>query len=108
IHPTGTQVLDDLGFMPALYAGGGVDVDGFAVVKEAPQPPTLLPYREIPRTRPTGFAMEHRDLVDAMRGDLRRRPGVELRFGQKVEEILRDEGGRACGVRTAEGPLRAR
>ena len=34
-------------------------------------------------------------------------PGVQLRFGQKVEEVLRDSGGRACGVRTSDGPLHA-
>lgn len=107
IHPTGAQVLDDLGFLPALRAHGGIDVDGFAVVKESPQPATVLPYREIKRSRETGFAMEHRDLVEAMRGEVVQRPGVELRFDQKVEEVLRDERGRACGVRTAAGVLRA-
>jgi 2-polyprenyl-6-methoxyphenol hydroxylase-like FAD-dependent oxidoreductase len=109
IHPTGAQVLDDLGFLPALRKGphGGVDVDGFAVIKEHGAPPTELPYREIPRTRTTGFAMEHRDLVEGMRGEIVRRPGVEVRYGQKVEEILRDSRGRARGVRTPAGELGA-
>lgn len=110
LHPTGTQVLEDLGFLPALRAHpqGGVDIAGFAVVPSVLSEPTVLPYREIPRTRPSGFAMEHRDLVEAMRGEIVRRPGVELRFGQKVEEVLRRAGGRVHGVRTAEGELRAR
>ncbi|MCS6915499.1 MAG: NAD(P)/FAD-dependent oxidoreductase [Myxococcales bacterium] len=107
IHPPGTQVLDNLGFLPALRARGGIDVDGFAVVKQQPLPPTLLPYREIPGGRPTGFAMEHRELVEGMRAEIVRRPGVELRLGHRVEEILRDGSGRACGVRTEHGPLRA-
>ncbi len=108
IHPTGAQVLDDLGFLPTLRAMGGVDVDGFAVVREPSLPPTQLPYREIPRARATGFAMEHRELVEGMRRVVQSLPGVELRFGNKVEEILRDERGRACGVRTSEGSLAAR
>ena len=108
IHPTGAQVLDDLGFLPTLRAMGGVDVDGFAVVRQPCLPPTQLPYREIPRARATGFAMEHRELVEGMRRVVQSLPGVELRFGNKVEEILRDERGRACGVRTSEGSLAAR
>ncbi len=108
IHPTGAQVLDDLGFLPALRRGGGIDVDGFAVVKEHGVGSTVLPYREVPHTRPTGFAMEHRDLVEAMRGEIVRRPGIELRYGQKVEAILRDGNGRVCGVRTASGKIHAK
>jgi 2-polyprenyl-6-methoxyphenol hydroxylase-like FAD-dependent oxidoreductase len=112
IHPTGAQVLDDLGFLPTLRSFGGVDVDGFAVVKAPGRDPTCLPYREIGEfidgARPTGFAMEHRDLVEGMRHEVMRRPGVEIRFGQKVEEVLRDAHGRACGVRTEAGPLHAR
>ncbi|MFO0577718.1 MAG: FAD-dependent monooxygenase [Polyangia bacterium] len=112
IHPTGAQVLDDLGFLPTLRAFGGVDVDGFAVVKAPGREPTCLPYREIgqhiPAARPTGFAMEHRDLVEGMRHEVMRRPGVEIRFDHKVEEVLRDASGRACGVRTEGGPLYAR
>lgn len=105
IHPTGAQVLDDLGFLPTLRRHGGIDVDGFAVVKDKTREPTRLPYNEIPRTRPTGFAMEHRDLVEGMREHLGTRPGVEIRFGNKVDEVLRDDAGRAAGVRTGNGDV---
>lgn len=108
IHPTGAQVLDELGFLPTLRALGGVDVDGFAVVKSPERPPTRLPYREIPRARATGFAMEHRDLVEGMRRVVQSLPGVELRFDHKVEEVMRDASGRACGVRTSQGALGTR
>ncbi len=110
IHPTGTQVLDALGFLPALRRHGGMDIDGFAVVKEAHKAPTRLPYAEIPGTRPTGWAMEHRDLVEAMRQTIKALPGVELRFGHKVEEVLRDgeKSGRVCGVRSGDRILLAR
>ena len=67
IHPTGTQVLAELGFLPSLRRHGGMDIDGFAVVKRRDRAATRLPYSEIPRVRPTGWAMEHRDLVEAMR-----------------------------------------
>jgi 2-polyprenyl-6-methoxyphenol hydroxylase-like FAD-dependent oxidoreductase len=107
IHPTGAQVLDDLGFLPTLRQLGGVDVDGFAVVRQASRPPTRLPYREIPNARSTGFAMEHRELAEGMRRVVQGLPGVQVRFGHKVEEVLRAADGRACGVRTSEGPLHA-
>lgn len=108
IHPTGTQVLAELGFMPNLRRHGGMDIEGFAVVKSRDQAATRLPYSEIPRVRPTGWAMEHRDLVEAMRQHMQVLPGVELRFGQKVDEVLRDGSGRACGVRTDGQILSAR
>jgi 2-polyprenyl-6-methoxyphenol hydroxylase-like FAD-dependent oxidoreductase len=110
IHPTGTQVLDDLGFLPNLRRHGGMDIDGFAVVKHHLRPATRLPYAEVAGTRGTGWAMEHRDLVEAMRQTIRERPGVELRFGHKVEEVLRDGSrqGRVCGVRSGDRIYRAR
>lgn len=106
LHPTGTQVLDDLGFLPTLRHHGGVDVDGFAVVKAPRLPVTRLPYFEIENNRPTGFAMEHRDLVTGMREWAQQQPGVTFRFNEKVEEILRNDHGRVCGVRTATSTLR--
>lgn len=108
IHPTGAQVLDDLGFLPTLRRHGGMDVTGFAVVPSLDEPSLRLPYCEIPNNRPTGFAMEHRDLVDGMREVLRRTPGVEVRMGHKVDEILRDDRGRVCGVRSGDQRLYAR
>ena len=75
LHPTGTQVLDELGFLPTLRKHGGVDVDGFAVVKAKEVPVTRLPYAEIANHRPTGFAMEHRDLVTGMRELAEKQPG---------------------------------
>ncbi len=111
IHPTGAQVLDDLGFLETLRRHGGIDVTGFAVVpprtNDRDAQPLQLPYAEIPQNRPTGFAMEHRDLVEGMREVLRGTPGVELRMGHKVDELLRDAQGRVCGVRSGEQRLYA-
>jgi 2-polyprenyl-6-methoxyphenol hydroxylase-like FAD-dependent oxidoreductase len=108
IHPTGVDVLDARGLLTPLEAGGGQPVRGFAVVASAGASPTLLPYAEIPRARPRGFAMEHHDMVDALRATARARPGVELRTGARVVELLRERG-RVVGVRTDGGEeLRAR
>ena len=108
IHPVGAQVLDDLGFMPTLRQHGGMDVDGFAVVRGLGHAPTRLPYAEIRRQRPTGFAMEHRDLVEAMRQVIRTLPGVELHMGHKVDELTRDAQGRISGVRCGERTFTSR
>ncbi len=107
LHPTGTQVLDDLGFLETLRRHGGVDVDGFAVVKSVSDPVTRLPYGEIERQRPTGFAMEHRDLVTGMREWTEKQPGVRFLFSEKVEELTHNAQGRVSGVRTATKTLRA-
>ena len=97
-------------FFAVARANGsfGIDVDGFAVVKAPGDPVTKLPYCEIPKTRPTGFAMEHRDLVEGMRTVIARLPGVSYLPGTPVEEVLRDESGRAIGVRAAGETVRAR
>jgi len=107
LHPIGTQVLDELGFLPTLRKHGGVDVEGFAVVQAPTLPVTRLPYSEIDYHRATGFAMEHRDLVTGMREWAEQQPGVTFRFNEKVEEVLRSPLGRITGVRTATGTLRA-
>ncbi|HMU37456.1 MAG TPA: FAD-dependent oxidoreductase [Pseudomonadota bacterium] len=108
LHPTGTQVLDDLGFLPTLRRHGGVDVDGFAVVKSPGSPVTKLPYSEIAGNRPTGFAMEHRDLVDGMRAWAQKQPGVTFRKSEQVESLIRAADGRVCGVTTKTGTFRAK
>ena len=102
IHPTGVDVLDRLGVLPALERGGGQRARGFAVVRAPDQPTTLLPYDEIPRARPWGFAMEHHDMVQALRAHASARPGVELRTGARVVDTLRD-GGRVVGVKLDGG-----
>lgn len=107
MHPTGAEVLDDLGFLPALYRAGAIDVDGFALVRQRDQPALTLPYSEVPRARKTGLCMDHRELCEAMRVEVARRPGVDLRLGSPVDEVLRDGTGRACGVRSGERLLRA-
>lgn len=103
LHPTGTQVLEDLGFLPSLRDMGGVDIDGFAVVKQLGLPVTALPYAEIANARKTGFALEHRELVEGMRRYAKKQPGVTLVPNQKVTGVVRSPTGRVCGVQTASG-----
>jgi 2-polyprenyl-6-methoxyphenol hydroxylase-like FAD-dependent oxidoreductase len=106
IHPTGVDVLDARGFLGPLHEAGGVDVEGFAGALKPGGPTTLLPYREIAGSRTHGFAIEHRDLVEVMRKETLKRPGVELRLGERVTNLIRVEE-RVAGVETTNGPLRA-
>jgi squalene monooxygenase len=101
IHPTGAEVLDRLGLLGPLKRAGGVDVDGFAI-SIAGRPTTHLHYGEIESGRPHGFAMDHHDMVGVLRSQAAGRPGVEIRYGTKVLELVRD-GGRVTGVRTDDG-----
>src|SRR3954471_6937913 len=91
IHPHGVDVLDEHGFLGPLHEAGGADVRGFAVVQSQDKPTTLLPYEEIPGSRPYGFAIDHHDLVDTLRRKMLERPGVELRLGERVIDVVRDQ-----------------
>jgi squalene monooxygenase len=108
IHPTGVDVLDERGFLGALHEAGGADVRGFACLAPgmATGQETMLPYGEIPGSRPHGFAIDHHDLVDTMRRLVLQRPGVELRTGERVTAVLRDQE-RVVGVACTSGELRA-
>jgi 2-polyprenyl-6-methoxyphenol hydroxylase-like FAD-dependent oxidoreductase len=102
IHPTGVDVLDQVGVLSALEGSGGQRARGFAVVRAPGEPTTLLPYAEIPGARPWGFAMDHHDMVRELRGQATARPGVTLRTGARVVDALR-EGGRVVGVKLDDG-----
>jgi 2-polyprenyl-6-methoxyphenol hydroxylase-like FAD-dependent oxidoreductase len=106
IHPHGVDVLDERGFLAPLHAAGGADVRGFAVVQSADKPTTLLPYEEIPGSRPFGFAIDHHDLVDTLRAKMLAHPGIELRTGERVTDLVRDQE-RVVGVMTSQGPVLA-
>jgi 2-polyprenyl-6-methoxyphenol hydroxylase-like FAD-dependent oxidoreductase len=106
IHPLGVDVLDERSFLDRLHAVGGADVRGFACVPGLGQRATLLPYTEIAGSRPHGFAIDHHDLVDTLRTCMAERPGIELRCGERVTDVVRDQE-RVVGVVTARGPLLA-
>jgi len=106
IHPTGVDVLDSLGLLPALEASGAAQILGFAGVPRPSSRATVLPYREIPGSRPFGLGIDHRVLVDVLRENLRRMGNVELRTGERVTDLLRDQE-RVVGVQATSGPVRA-
>jgi squalene monooxygenase len=101
IHPTGVDVLDRIGLLGPLKRAGGVDVDGFAI-GIAGRATTRLRYADIQGVRPWGLAIDHHDMVGVLRGEAAARPGVEIRYGAKVVELVR-EGERVTGVRTEGG-----
>ncbi len=96
IHPRGAQILDDLGLFSSLHAVGGVEVGGFAVFENADTPFVDLSYANVPRERPRGLSIHHKDLVRTLRRDLRSDP-IELLEGWAVADLLR-EGDRIAGV----------
>ena len=101
IHPTGVDVLDQVGVLPALRQAGGVELAGFAI-GIAGRATMHLPYAEICDGRPHGFAIEHHDMVAALRREAAARNGVEIRYGKRVLELVR-QGDRVTGVRTGDG-----
>ncbi len=102
LHPTGVGVLDSLGLLSPLRAVGGRRVRGFCVLRDARDEPLRLPYDEVPGGRPDGLAIEHQAMVDELRREAIARPGVEVRCGRHVTDLVRD-GGRVVGVRTDDG-----
>lgn len=106
IHPHGVDVLEARGFWDALKTAGGAEVRGFACVQSPSKPTTLLPYDEIAGSRPHGFAIDHHQLVDTLRAKMLQKPGIELRLGERVTELVRDQE-RVIGVMTANGPILA-
>ena len=107
IHPHGVDVLDERGFLGALHEAGGADVRGFAVVKSLTRADdAACPTSEIPGSRPFGFAIDHHDLVDTLRKKMLEHPGIELRLGERVVDLVRDQE-RVVGVMTPNGPMLA-
>jgi squalene monooxygenase len=102
IHPPGVSVLERLGLLGPLSQAGGFHATGFAVIPAGDPDAVVLPYAEVEGGRPTGFAMDHREMIAVLRREAGKRPGVEVQTGQRVAELLR-EGDRVVGVRTADG-----
>lgn len=101
IHAHGAAMLGELGLLQALYEGGGSPVKGFAVM-QIDGPSALLPYADIRPDVPNGIAMDHREMLQCLRRQAVARPGVDLRLGWRVAEVVREQG-RVVGARTSEG-----
>jgi 2-polyprenyl-6-methoxyphenol hydroxylase-like FAD-dependent oxidoreductase len=107
IHPTGVDVLNARGFLQPLEAAGAAQILGFAAEPGNGKPATVLPYREIPDSTPFGIGIDHRHLVDVLRAGIARlAPLVEVRTGERVTDVLRDQE-RVIGVQATSGPLYA-
>ncbi len=105
IHPRGVRALDSLGLKAPLLEAGGVPVRGFAVSPKAGVDLLLLPY--VPSWG-DGMGIDHHAMVRALRVAVGSRPGVSLRQGQPVSDVI-DEDGRVVGVRLRNGEeLRAK
>jgi 2-polyprenyl-6-methoxyphenol hydroxylase-like FAD-dependent oxidoreductase len=102
IHAAGIDMLVGLGLWHVIEGADGERVDGFRVTAGPEDEPVALPYRDVPALRPGGLSLEHHEIVARVRAYLARRPGVEVRTGQRVIEFLRKDG-RVAGVRTARG-----
>ena len=107
IHPTGVDVLAERGFLAPIENAGAAQVLGFACLPGPGQPVTLLPYREIEGSRPYGLGIDHRHLVDVLRVQIAQLPNLEVRTGERVTDLLRDQE-RVVGVQATSGPVRAR
>ncbi|MFO0628990.1 MAG: NAD(P)/FAD-dependent oxidoreductase [Polyangiales bacterium] len=106
LHPPGVQGLRELGLFAGVRARGGVEVTGFAVIPDERAPAVELPYEPPPLGMGNGFAVDHHELVDAMRDAVCAHPLVRLHLGARVTDVVR-EGGRVRGVRTADAEYRA-
>ena len=102
IHAAGVDMLVGLGLWHVIEGADGERVDGFRVTAGPDEQPVPLPYRDVPALRPGGLALEHQEIVARIRAYLSKCDGVEVRTGQRVVEVLRNDG-RVTGVRTATG-----
>jgi squalene monooxygenase len=102
IHAAGVDMLVDLKLWPIFEHADGERIDGFRVTANADDTPVSLPYRDVPTGRPGGLSFEHHDAVSRVRAHLASCPGVDLRTGQRIVDVIWKHG-RVAGVRTAAG-----
>jgi 2-polyprenyl-6-methoxyphenol hydroxylase-like FAD-dependent oxidoreductase len=102
VHPRGAHALAKLGLHEPLLDAGAARVRGFAVF-DAPAPhrvePVLLPYSS---RYGDGLALDHVELVDALRHEVARRARTRVVRGARVREVVVVQG-RVVGVRTEGG-----
>lgn len=104
LHPTGADVLSSLGLRAPLEQAGAMRVEGFAVYSPTSTSATLLPYAAGHGIASAGLAMDHDKMVGVLRGEVERRPGVEVRYGERVTGLAKKHG-RIDGVVTERGDV---
>lgn len=102
MHPPAVDILRELGLLEPLVRAGGVMVDGFAVVLADGKPVVTLPYHEMRGAAGKGFSMEHPRMVACFRKEVASDPGVTLRTGVRVAELVYERDA-VVGVRTDRG-----
>jgi 2-polyprenyl-6-methoxyphenol hydroxylase-like FAD-dependent oxidoreductase len=102
IHPRGARALAGMGLASALLSAGATRVRGFAVFDpDSPggDTPHLLPY---PALSGEGLALDHAQMVAALRCAITTRARVQMVSGVRVREPI-VEGRRVVGVRADGG-----
>ena len=102
IHAAGVDILSSLGLWPILADAGGERIDGFSVTTGTDDPPVFLPYGGVPTARPGGVALDHHEILTRVHSRLTACPGVVVRTGEKVVDVIRTNG-RVAGVRNSRG-----
>lgn len=97
LHARGVRALEELGLAGAMRAAGSVDVYGFAAYAPGSSTPVVLPY-----SKGYGMGLEHRAMVDALRGEVEQYPNVTWMMGPRASDVIR-QNGRVVGLRCAGG-----
>lgn len=102
VHTGGVRVLKELGLADALERDGAYRAKGFAVItgQQGPKDETLL----LQYPEGYGLAMDHHEMVHSLRREAATRPGVTVRTGHRVMDVVR-EGDRVVGVKLADGKV---
>lgn len=98
LHARGVRALEQLGLADAMRNAGSVEVCGFAAYAPGSGTPVVLPY-----SNGRGMGLEHRAMVDALRGEVERRAKVTLVTGPRAMDVIRHNDGRVIGLRCAGG-----
>ncbi|MBO4207338.1 FAD-dependent oxidoreductase [Micromonospora echinofusca] len=101
LQPESVQILDQLGALPALHAGGAVGVDRLAIRDPAGRMLLPVAYTDLPGAYRQILCTGYRSVLDALAGVL---PGtVTVRRGVLVTGVRRTPDGRVDGVTVRDG-----
>jgi 2-polyprenyl-6-methoxyphenol hydroxylase-like FAD-dependent oxidoreductase len=84
LHPPGVEVLGRLGIDICAEATGATAGKGFVVFPDDGSAPIVLPYPD----GMMGVSLEHESLVTLLRDRAASQPGIDLRMGARVREIV--------------------
>jgi len=99
IQPCGVQILDRLGVMNAILAGGAVPLDRLTMVND-----DVRIEMKTDGTFDWPALCVRRVTLDALLVDAAREAGADVRTGSRVTRLVMD-GGRVAGVETDAGPI---